>query len=213
MRVGVARASAIFLWVDSAPELLPSPRKATLDRLPLSCFQEVWELIRISYLLCGSPFNSNTILKSAAQIFSPQRHLQTSELGLEGIKAWVSFQVHWKTSNWRPILTPQVYQRFVFPQRQQSQRLLLLLVSLFLSTFQICFHCTDLTNHMDWKCWPVLWKAGDESSWHTVGTETETALGEKAESGVWSQANSGCGWTMTKVVQFGQQEEKAESHP
>lgn len=69
---------------------LPTPH-----RLQLGNFQQV-QLLRASYLPCGSSCHTNTILRSTAQVLFLQRRAQTSELCSEDEKTLPLLQAYWK---------------------------------------------------------------------------------------------------------------------
>lgn len=79
------KASEVPLWVHPAPELLPTPGKATLDRLSLSHFEECASSLEPH--TCFAALHSTRFRGPLHQFSFPKAILHTSELGSEGTKA------------------------------------------------------------------------------------------------------------------------------
>lgn len=93
---------------------LPAPH-----RLQSGNFQQV-ELLRASYLPCGSSCHTNTILRSTTQALFFQRHAQTSELCSEDEKASLCCKLTGNPSIQGLALTPNFTKVSFSPWQQKT---------------------------------------------------------------------------------------------
>lgn len=119
---------------------LPTPH-----RLQLGNFQHV-QLLRASYLPCGSSCHTNTILRSTAQVLFFQRHAQTSELCSEDKKASLCCKLTGNPSIQDLALTPNVTKDSFSPWQQKTNTVCPPTLFVYLFLRQDFMYCKLVSN-------------------------------------------------------------------